>query len=127
MPRPKIASADFGSDPAWKASTAEGFRSKYTTILTPELWLPCRFSFVFRAPDPAGNEVWIGSSLTLLEQLRALNDATVRGTREQMVQSRRENFEPGDSFEKASRFGLAIFLELAEKSVLLGAPMRMDY
>jgi hypothetical protein len=127
LPRPKISSADFPNDAAWKASTAEGFRSRYTTILQPELWLPCRLPFAFRAPDAAGNVVWIGSSRSLLDQLRALNEATVRGTREQLAQWRRENFDQGASFEEGSRFGLAMFTELAEKSVLLGQPMKMDY
>jgi hypothetical protein len=124
---PKVASQDFGSDPAWKASTADDFRSRYATILTPELWLPCRFAFVFRAPDVTGKEVWVGSSVTLLEQLRMLNESAVKASREQLMESRRENFEPGETFEKASKFGLAIFHELAERSVLLGQPMKMDY
>ena len=124
---PKIAAKDFGSDAAWKASTAEGFRSRYKNILTLELWLPSRFSFVFKAPDVAGKELWIGSSVALLEELRILNDSTVKANREQLIYRRRENFEPGESFEKASSFGLAMFLELAEKSVLLNSPMKMDY
>jgi len=127
LSRLKIAATDFGGDPAWKASTMEGFKSKYTAILHPELWLPCNFSFIFRAPDAAGNEVWIGSSVALLTQLRALNDATARGTREELALWRKENFEQGESFEKAAHFALAMFLELAEKSVLLAQPMKMDY
>jgi len=127
LPVPKVACQDFGSDPAWKASAEIGFRSRYTTILKPELWLPCRFAFAFRAPDVAGKEVWIGSSITLLEQLRVLNESAVKASREQLAQWRRDTFEPGDSFEKASRFGLTMFLELAEKSVLHPLPMKMDY
>jgi hypothetical protein len=124
---PRTAVTEFGDDPAWKASTKEGFRSKYTTILHPELWLPGRFAFVFQAPDVAGKNVWIGSNVTLLEQLRALNESTVRGNGEQHSQWRRENFDRGDTFKKASQFGLAMFIELAEKSVLMGLPMKMDY
>lgn len=127
LARPKVASTDFSSDPAWKASMSEDFSSRYASILTPELWLPCTFDFVFKAPDASGNEVWIGSSVALLEQLRALNAATVNGSREQLTEYCRENFERGDSFERASRFGLAMFLDLAEKSLLLGQPMKMDY
>jgi hypothetical protein len=127
LPQPKIATSNFSNDPAWKASTEESFRSRYTTILKPELWLPCRFAFTFKAPDVAGNEVWVGSSITLLEQLRALNESTVRGNREELTRWCRENFDPLDSFEKASRFGLAMFLSLAEKSALLGSPMKLDY
>ena len=127
LPRPEIAATEFANDQAWQASTREGFRSKYVTILLPELWLPGAFTFTFQAPDVAGKEVWIGSTVTLLEQLRALNDSAVRGSREQLTEWRRENFDQGESFEKASRFGLAMFLELAEKSVLLGLPMKMDY
>jgi hypothetical protein len=124
---PTVACRDFSNDPAWKASTRSDFRSRYTTILQPELWLPCRFAFTFRAADVTGSEVWIGSSITLLEQLRALNGNTVSAGREQLTEWRRENFEPGDSFQKASRFGLAMFMELAEKSVLHRLPMKMDY
>jgi len=124
---PVVACSDFSSDPAWQASTHDDFRSRYTTILLPELWLPCRFAFTFRAADVTGSEVWIGSSITLLEQLTSLNANAVKASLEQLTQWRRENFEPGDTFEKASRFGLAMFIELAEKSVLHGLPMKMDY
>lgn len=127
LARPKVAIAKFGDDPAWKRSTAADFKSRYSSILLPELWLPCKFEFVFKAQDLSGNEIWMGSSLSLLRQLRELNNSTANATPAQLEQSRRENFNPGDSFDKASRFGLAMFLQLAEKSVNLSVPMKMDY
>ena len=127
MTRPGKSQSDWSEDPAFKASTADNFKSQYSTILFPELWLPIPFNFVFRAPDVAGKEAWIGSSITLLQQLRNLNDRTCRGTPDQISQWRRDNFEKDDPFEAGARFGLAIFLELTSESAMHTLPMKLDY
>jgi hypothetical protein len=116
-------------DAALRASTADGFRSRYRQLLDPglELWLPCVFGFTFRARDLAGNEVGIGSSVTLLEQLRDLADRALRAAPEDLARWRHEGAEYEGPFERTARFGLAVMLELAEKSVTHRLPMKLDY
>ena len=46
---PEEVPEHWDQDPAWIASTAEGSRTRYRQILTPELWLPGAFEFVFLA------------------------------------------------------------------------------
>jgi hypothetical protein len=69
-------SADWPDDPAYQAATAPGTGSRYEQLLTPELWLPCPFGFVVRTQDVTGEEIQIGSSVALLDQLELLRPAT---------------------------------------------------
>jgi hypothetical protein len=117
---PATVSADWPDDPAYQASTAPGAGSRYEQLLTPELWLPCAFGFVVRTQDVTGEEIQIGSSVALLDQLRLLRarhrlDGQVAG--------------PGDDHRLAptAAAGLAVLLRLAERSVHHRVPMRLDF
>jgi hypothetical protein len=120
---PATVSADWPDDPAYQAASATGARSRYEQLLTPELWLPCRFGFVVRSQDVTGDEVQIGSSIALLDQLRLLQaryglDGHPAG--------------PGDApggrrLATTATAGLAVLLRLAEESVRHRLPMRLDF
>jgi len=118
---PATVSADWPDDPAYQAASATGARSRYEQLLTPELWLPCRFGFVVRSQDVTGEEVQIGSSIALLDQLELLRarcglDGHAAG--------------PGGTDRRlatTATAGLAVLLRLAERSVSHRLPMRLDF
>jgi hypothetical protein len=118
---PATVSADWPDDPAYQAATAPGAGSRYEQLLTPELWLPCPFGFVVRTQDVTGEEIQIGSSVALLDQLQLLRarhrlDGQVAGS-------------GGDDHRLAptAAAGLAVLLRLAERSVHHRVPMRLDF
>jgi len=118
---PATVSADWPDDPAYQAASATGAGSRYEQPLTPELWLPCRFGFVVRSQDVTGEEVQIGSSVALLDQLELLRarcglDGHAAG--------------PGGTDRRlatTATAGLAVLLRLAERSVRHRLPMRLDF
>src|SRR4029450_9160718 len=76
---PELAPAAGGSAdsppppaPPPPAPSAPGPGPRYRQLLTPELWLPCRFEFTVRTQDLTGEEVELGSSAALLGQLDLL-------------------------------------------------------
>jgi hypothetical protein len=92
-----------------------------------EVWLPCRFPFTFRALDLAGNEMRFGSSVTLLEQLRQLNNETYRAAPELLARWKFDGAGSQDTFDRTAQFGLAMFLHHAQLSVEHRLPMKLDY
>lgn len=115
-------------DAAWRAASEDGFRrAHYRQILQPELWLPCDFDFTLEAEDPSGQDVFVGSSVALLAELHELNRRQFHGAAASYPIGAGHNAEPGVTFESVARFGLAIFLHLAEQSVAHRIPMKLDY
>jgi hypothetical protein len=120
---PATVSADWPDDPAYQAASATGAGSRYEQLLIPELWLPCRFGFVVRSQDVTGDEVQIGSSIALLDQLELLKarcglDGHVAGP----------GHGPADRrLAATATAGLAVLLRLAERSVRHRLPMRLDF
>jgi hypothetical protein len=85
LPMPIEVPESWADDAAYQRSQQPEFRSRFRTILEPQLWLPVEFPFVFEAPtihseDPAR----IGSTFTLkqqLDDLLALSDNGLRTDR----------------------------------------------
>ncbi len=96
-----MVSADWPNDLAYQAASAPDAGSRYQQLLTPELWLPCRFEFTVRTRDLTGEKVELGSSVALLDQLQLLSAAAGNG--------------------------LAVLLRLAERSVGYRIPMKLDF
>jgi hypothetical protein len=118
---PATVSADWPDDPAYQASSASGARSRYEHLLIPELWLPCRFGFVVRSQDVTGEEVQIGSSIALVDQLELLRaryglDGHAAGSG-----------GADHRLAATATAGLAVLLRLAERSVRHRLPMRLDF
>jgi hypothetical protein len=118
LPPPAAVSADWPDDPAYQAASARGAGSRYAQLLTPELWLPCRFDFTVRTRDLTGEEVELGSSAALLDQLERLAD-----------RYRLDGQPPADdhSLPAAAAGGLAVLRRLAERSVSCRVPMKLDF
>jgi hypothetical protein len=80
-----------------------------------DLWLPCDFEATLASVDPSGHRATIGSSVRLLGELREIDRRTGGGASQR------------GSFGEAARCGLAIFLDLAEKSTTQRLPMCFHY
>jgi hypothetical protein len=121
VPPPAVVSADWPDDPAYQAASAPGAGSRYAQLLTPELWLPCRFDFTVRTQDLTGEEVELGSSVALLEQLELL------AVRYRLDAQPSAPPPEGPSLSAAAGNGLAILRRLAERSVTHRVPMKLDF
>lgn len=121
LPTPAQVSADWPDDPAYQAASAPGAGSRYHQLLTPELWLPCRFAFTVRTKDITGEEVELGSSMALLDQLELLS------TRYRLDGQPPDPAADGHSLSAAAGNGLAVLLRLAERSVINRVPMKLDF
>ena len=151
LPRPTQATDNWADDPAWQLASRDDFaNTRYGHILSPSLWLPCEFARPFSADDMAGEDVVvIGSSVALVTQLRELNERTYQGSSEELANWLEGGPEPtvgadrtigsgaggrqlaevasaASPFDHAARFALALFLELAGKSVAHRLPMTLD-
>jgi len=126
-PRPEFSITHFDNDAAFQDLAAREFRCNFSHVFEVEIWLPCAFAFTFRAQDIAGHEVIFGSSRTLLEQLRRLNNDIYKADAETLGRWKSEGACSADLFDQSARFGLAMFLHHAELSVEHRLPMRLDY
>jgi hypothetical protein len=124
--RPKEAVEDWAKHKAWKKAT-KADQPRFASLYFPELWLPVALGGVLETNDAAGNDVMIGSSVELLADLRAVNDASFGGSADELAQWRYAGAEPGGPFDETAKFGLAVFLDLSEQSVAERLPMRLDY
>lgn len=74
LERPVAEVEHYRKDPAYLRCAADGVITKYCHIVRDlEFWLPWPFDGTLMAPDPNGNVVGIGSSITLARQLGELN------------------------------------------------------
>jgi hypothetical protein len=120
LPTPAGLSADWPDDPAYQASSAHGADSRYRQLLTPELWLPCQFRFTVRTWDVTGQEVEVGSSVALLDELRLLRDRHAHGGGSVPA-------DPGQPLTAAASLGLGVLARLAERSIRHRLPMKLDF
>jgi hypothetical protein len=81
----------------------------------------CRFDFTVRTQDITGEEVELGSSVALLDQLELL------ATRYRLDDRPPEPAADGHSLSAAAGNGLAVLLRLAERSVVCQVPMKLDF
>jgi len=124
---PDIVPEDLNKDEAYRKSTCDGFKTKYSQILFPELWLPGHNQFVFKAGYITGKELWMGWSTTLLSQLRELNGNTLQGTPENFKQWKLDGGPKNVRFEISARFGMSVLMGLAEQAVIHHLPIKLDY
>ena len=121
LPPPALVSADWPDDPAYLASSARGAGSRYQQLLTPELWLPCRFEFTVRTQNVTGEEIELGSSFVLLDQLERL------AARYQLNGQLLDAAADDHSLPAAAGNGLSVLLRLTERSVSHRVPMKLDF
>ena len=148
LPLPDEVPESWVEDPAFQRSTVREFKSKYRTILEPELWLPTEFPFIFNAPSLVSENACIGSVFTLKQQLDELHSQTATQLQELIAANNISETEPkksgilGGLFRRKNRepkkqakpgvaevveFGLSVFRELAAKACEHRLPMLLHY
>jgi len=120
--------AEWSVDPAYQASTDEGFQSSYGQLLQgSELWLPGDFDFTFSVADVSGKIVTVGFTKTLLSQLDDLNTSTWNADKETILEWLQVAAGREAALETHARFAFSVFYELAKLSVENNLPMKLDY
>jgi hypothetical protein len=147
LPLPTEAPESWADDPAFQRSTVREFKSRYGTILEPQVWLPTKFPFVFGGPTLASEETCIGSVFTLKEQLdelyqqtavhlQSLKDAEMSVTGPAKKQTffkrlwSRKTTEPSPAkpaLAAVAKFGLSVFRDLAAKACEHRLPILLHY
>jgi hypothetical protein len=128
MRRPASLPEEWDNDPVLVRSSVVGFRSRYSHLVrNVELWLPNPFEFTFEGEDVDGRRVVVGSTATLRRQLEDLNAATWKANADTVTIWGRD--PPGDNapLEQSARYAYAVLLDLAERSVELRLPMKLDH
>jgi hypothetical protein len=120
LPLPDEVPESWADDPAWKRSTVREFKSRYRTILEPELWIPTEFPFVFEASTLVSDKTCMGSVLTLQRQLDALHGETAAHLKQTSAS------QPSGLAAMAA-LGLDVFRQLAHKACEHRLPMMLDY
>jgi hypothetical protein len=127
VPKPTTVPEEWGEDEAYKLSTGEGADTSFPTLLLADLWLPGEFEFLFGVEDLGGNTRSVASTKALLDELRALNDRSFKGTAEQLA-SWRQNLPDKDApMDDLAKTALAMMLGLCEEAVRRQLPMMPDY
>lgn len=118
---------DWGEDSCVRAA-AENFDSKYRHLLNDtEFWLPAEFSVPFRARTLDGANVTFGSTGSLLEELKLLNESSWNASEELLDEWRHDGADYGAPFETSARFGFAVVYQLTQLAVQHRLPMKLDY
>ena len=124
---PKQLSDNWPDDSNYARHAADK-ASKYAHLHGCEVWLPFDMQKTFEGPRPNGQPTRFGSSIRLLEQLNALNEATYRGSQADLDQWRHDMPEgPDPAFEPKAKTGLSIMLTLTAAAVDHRLPMLLDY
>jgi len=125
--KPERPLEDLTADKAFLACQKPGVTTRYPHLVRKTaLFLPCDFPFTFKAPDVAGDDVAIGSSVALLRELETLNQRTFRADDTAMTGWLAAGATPESHLKDAARFGLAFFLKLARLSVSQRLPVKVD-
>jgi hypothetical protein len=147
LPIPAEAPQSWAEDRAFQRSTVRGFKSRYRTILEPELWLPTEFPFVFEAPTLVSEKACIGSVFTLKQQLDELHQQTgawLEGLKQTPKVEAPATEKPGflgslfrgtlpppepaePRLAEVAESGLAIFRDLSAKACEHRLPMLLHY
>jgi hypothetical protein len=147
LPIPTYYPESFADDEAYFRSIDPDFKTRFATILLPNLWLPIEFPFVFEAPTITSDDpVGIGSIFTLKKQLDDLFNETsdrlqrLKAEPEPEPEARAKRGLFGGIFNRAAKVddkksrladvadqGLTIFRDLAGKGCENGLPMALDF
>ena len=126
--RPVSLPDEWDNDPALMRSNLAGFRSRYSHLVrNVELWLPNPFEFTFEGEDVDGRRVVVGSTSMLRRQLEELNAAAWKADADIVAAWGHEGLANAAPLERDARYAFAVLLDLAERSVELRLPMKLDY
>jgi hypothetical protein len=122
-----VAPGDFGEAEAFKAASASPAR--YPTLLRGAEWcLPIVGGPVlFAAPTPRGRQVTMGHVDRLLDELKVLNQRTLKLSPAEMEAARQAGPTDPGSLEGMAAFGLSVVMPTAEFAAAHRVAWIMDY
>ena len=128
LPLP-LHAGELEEDPAYLRSTMKvSGSSRFPHLIRDlEFWLPSPFEFTFKADAPNGNPVDFGSTATLLEHLRDLNDATWRADQATIATWGVASPSPEAPLEQAAKYAFSAMFTLAKYACEKRMPMKLDY
>jgi hypothetical protein len=101
---------------------------RFDHLLLANNWVPVDFDPVVIYTDlPAEGRCQIGSTYRLLEELKLLNERTLRLDTKGLASARRKGPPPSRSFKWSAKFGLSVLLPLVEMAVERRLPILVDY
>jgi hypothetical protein len=121
LPPPAQVSADWPDDLAYQAASARGAGSRYSQLLTPELWLPCRFGSPSAPGTSPARRSRSAPAWPCSTSWSCWRPATAWTT------GRRSRPPDGHSLSAAAGRRPAVLLRLAERSVVCRVPMKLDF
>jgi hypothetical protein len=149
LPVPTTVPHSWADDPAFERSTAKEFRSRYRTILEPQLWLPADVPFLFDFPTLTSEQATrIGSTFVLRRELADLANRTGERLRQLKAEPQPEPrpvtkkqgliarffgrkhtacVPPAPSLAETADFSLEIFRDLAAKACEHRLPILLSY
>jgi hypothetical protein len=122
---PKKAVTAWQDDREWRKSTGDR-PTDYAQVFYPWHWLPVELSSLAHGFAATGQDVVIGSSTTLLAELRLLNRRSFAGRPDDLARWRAEACDADGTFDVAARHGLAVMLAMAETSAYERRPMILE-
>ena len=123
---PDSYNGEWFSDEAFLECAQPKRGQKYRPIICGSLWLPGEFEFSFDFEDLTGESVHICASTSLERSLRELNQHTFGMSSTDCADALRAEFGESPTLESLARFGLALFHNLAEKSVQHHLPIMLS-
>lgn len=114
---PDSYNGEWYSDEAYVECSEPKKGQKYRPIICGTLWLPGEFEFSFDFQDLTGEKVHICANTSLLDSLDELNQNTFQLTSDELSAALKGDSEEEPTLAELARFGLALFRDLADKSV----------
>jgi hypothetical protein len=127
LPKPVELPADCWAHEALKRSTDDEFDSEFAQLFAPTFWLPIDVDGTFQGQSPSSAVCTFGSSIALAQQLKLLNDAVFKGTKEDFQRWRSEDDGKSDTLDYQAKWGLALLLDLSAMSIEKRLPMILDF
>jgi hypothetical protein len=124
---PEMVPESWANDCVFQAATSKDCKTPKKQILLPMIWLPCRFDFVFQGPSPMNQEIAIGSSSALFEQLLAIKNSREANPDFQEVTTHVEASDTTQKLKPTAQHALQMFIDMANNSVEHRLPMILSF
>lgn len=102
-------------------------KSRYAPLLEGGFWIPCDFDFGFMGPNILGDQIFIASSSLLLHTLDKLNELHFKATEADLKKYLIEEIDASDQLERDAKFTLAVFHDIAKKSIAHRVPILLSF
>jgi hypothetical protein len=100
---------------------------RFDHVLRPILWVPVDFDEVVMFMDLVGAPCRVGSIFRLQDELRMLNERTLKMDAKSLQKAVQKGPPPSRSFKWFARFGLGVIMPLVDAAVKRRQPMLLDF